>query len=72
MSDLKKDRIKMLEDCINNIKQVSLLYQKASPAWTLIQNAYAHINSIHHLESKTNFDEETLGVIFKHERMDKS
>ncbi len=64
MKNLKNDRIKMLAECINKIKEVSLLYNQASPAWTLIQNAYGHINSVHHLESETNFDEKTLGVRF--------
>lgn len=62
MNILKEGRVEMLESCIKKIEEVSLLYNKASPGWTLIQSAWGHINSLHHLEAMTKFDDETLGV----------
>jgi hypothetical protein len=64
MSILKEERIEMLDDTINKIKEVSMVYTKASPGWTLIQAAWEHINALRHLESEINFDEQTLGVRF--------
>lgn len=65
MSDLKKDRLKMLKDCMNNLSQVSELYQQGLPAWILIQNAWGHIKSVYYLESETTIEDETIGVKFK-------
>lgn len=62
MNNLKEDRIRMLDEIIKKIKEVSILYKEASPGWVLLQAAYGHINSIHHLESETKFSEKTLGV----------
>lgn len=64
---LKEERIEMLDETINKIKEVSMLYTKASPGWTLIQASWGHINSLRHLEAETNFDEKTLGVRFNEE-----
>lgn len=58
----KKLRIEALESCIKNIENLSKLYIQGRPAWILIQNAWGHINSVHHLETSTNFDEEILGI----------
>ena len=60
--DSKKLRVAELENCIKTIENVSKFYIKAHPAWILIQNAWGHINSVHHLETSINFDEEILGV----------
>jgi hypothetical protein len=68
MYNIKQHRIEMLSDCINKIKEVSTLYTMASPGWTLIHAAWGHINSLHYLESETNFDEKTLGVIFNNDQ----
>jgi hypothetical protein len=61
MNKFKENRMKILDETINKLKELSCLYNKGMPAWTLIQNAYGHINSIKFLEEK-NFDEKTLGV----------
>ncbi len=58
----KKLRLDALESCTTAIKTLSQCYNPVSPAWILLQAAFGHINSIHHLESDTTFDEETLGV----------
>lgn len=55
-------RIDGLETIMHQLKRVSSFYVPSSPAWVLIQAAWGHINSLHHLEAKTNFDENTLGV----------
>jgi hypothetical protein len=58
----KKSRIDLVGNCIKNIKDLSMLYRQASPAWVLILAAYEHINSLHHLEISENFDKKTLGA----------
>lgn len=55
-------RIDELEVVMHHLKKASSFYIPSSPAWVLIQAAWGHINSLHHLEAKTNFDENTLGV----------
>lgn len=59
---MKEQRIKMLEECIAKIKEVQACYLGAHSAWVLLQAAYGHVTSLHHLEAEANFDEETLGV----------
>jgi len=65
MNKIREDRIRMLNELMKKIKEVSKIYREASPAWILLQAAYGHINSIRHLEAETNFDEKTLGVKFQ-------
>lgn len=64
MNLLKEERIEMLAETLNKIKELSLIYKEGSPAWVLIQASFGHIKSVHYLESEANFDEETLGVRF--------
>lgn len=59
---LKSTRIDRMTNVLKQIKDLSKCYYEGSPAWILIQNAWGHINSVHHLETKTNFDPSTLGV----------
>lgn len=63
-NELKEHRIKMIDGCLEKIKEISELYRKGYPAFTLIEYAWGHINALHHIESETNFDDETLGVGF--------
>lgn len=70
MNKLKKERVKMLDECIQKIFEVSKIYMPASPAWTLIQSSWGHLKSVHHLETETKFDSHTLGVKFHHEQKD--
>ena len=65
MKELKNSRIEMLMDCLLKLEEVKKLYTPSSPGWILIHTAQGHVKSLHHLESETNFDEETLGVILK-------
>lgn len=55
-------RADLLENSMKVLKNVSTFYRQGSPAWVLIQNAWGHINSVHHLETKSGIDAETLGV----------
>lgn len=52
---------------LKKIKELSHIYQQGMPGWTLIQNAWGHINSVHYLEAETSIGEETLGVKFRNE-----
>lgn len=54
-------RIAKLESCIKAIKNLSTFYKECYPAWILLQNAWAHIDSIHKLET-VDFSKESLGV----------
>lgn len=65
MPNLKTQRIAMIEDCLNKMLQIAAIYTKCSPGWTLIESSLSCIKVLHHLESETNFDEETLGVRYK-------
>jgi len=69
MNELKKHRLEMLQDVLNKLNGISSLYQKASPTRTLIRGAIAHIRTLHDLESDTNVDNETIGVLMKEETM---
>ncbi len=44
------------------LKNLSTFYRQGSPGWVLIQNAWGHINSVYHLETKSDIPLETLGV----------
>jgi hypothetical protein len=59
---MKEKRIKMLAECLEKIKEVQENYVGASSGWVLLRAAWGHISSLHHLESDTNFDDDTLGV----------
>lgn len=67
---MKEKRIEDLDNAINQLIYLSTLYRKASPAWILIQAAWGHIHSVHHLEKDTAFCEETLGVIKENENVE--
>jgi ubiquinone biosynthesis protein COQ9 len=60
MMDL--NRLQTLKTVLSDLHTLSSFYTNASPGWTLIQNAWRHIDSIYHLEKDTNFDKKTLGV----------
>lgn len=59
---MKEKRIEMLKECMKKIKEVQDCYLGAHSGWVLLQAAYGHVTSLHHLEAETQFDEETLGV----------
>lgn len=59
---MKENRIKMLIECMLIIQELQKSYTPASPGWILLQAAYGHVKSLHHLEDETVFDEEILGV----------
>lgn len=62
---MKEDRIEMLQVCINKISEVMQLYMTGSVGHTLLKSSFSHVNSLHHLESKSPFDEKTLGVLIE-------
>lgn len=55
-------RIELLNNCIKNLKNLSTFYKPAYPAWILIQSAWGHLKSVHHLETETIFPKSDLGV----------
>jgi hypothetical protein len=59
---MKEDRIKDIVDAIDAIKDLQKYYMGGSPAWILLQNAWGHLKSIHHLETVDAFNPSTLGV----------
>lgn len=58
---MKENRIKLLEECMLKIREAQNCY-RAHSGWLLLQAAHGHVMSLHHLEAKTTFSEETLGV----------
>lgn len=58
----KELRAELLENSMKVLKNLSTFYRQGSPAWVLIQNSWAHINSVYHLETKSDIDAVTLGV----------
>jgi hypothetical protein len=67
IDELKNDRIDMLTQILLRLEVVKKLYMQAYPGWILINSTEGFIKSLYHLESSTNFDDETLGVRFKDE-----
>jgi len=67
VSDLKNVRINCMAEILVHLQSLRNFYTPASPAWILIHAAQGHIQSVHHLESETNFDSETLGAIQREE-----
>lgn len=59
---MKEERIKMLKECMDNIKKIQENYIEDYPGCILSEAAYAYINSLHNLETKANFSDEKLGV----------
>lgn len=55
-------RSELLENSMKVLKNLSTFYRQGSPAWVLIQNSWGHINSVYHLETKSDIEPETLGV----------
>lgn len=68
MGKFKDGRIEILNNNIQSLKETMKLYNVGSPAWTLMQAALGHVNSLYHLEAQTSFDDETMGVRFKDEK----
>jgi len=58
----KNVREELLKNSMKVLKNLSTFYRQGSPAWVLIQNSWGHINSVFHLETKSDIDAETLGV----------
>ncbi len=57
----KEDRVELLSKCVELLIKINSCYQYGFPGHLLSQAALAHIRSLHHLESETNFDNSTLG-----------
>lgn len=54
MSGLKEVKVKALADVLIHLHALREMYTPASPGWVLINAAWGHTKSVHHLESETN------------------
>jgi len=59
---MKQKRIKMLEECIDKINEISSMYTVSSSGYILSESARCFIGSLHYLENRSEDIDEMIGV----------